>query len=105
MEINYWGSTTARNATWNDKKKEWTITVDRDGEEVVLHPKQLVFALGVSGKTNIPTLPGQDLFRGEQHHSSEHPARTPTRTSGSSSSARTTRRSTSAGRCERPART
>jgi putative flavoprotein involved in K+ transport len=73
MEVNYWGSTTAKNATWDDEKKEWTVTVDRDGEEVVLRPKQLVFALGVSGKPNIPTLPGQDVFRGEQHHSSQHP--------------------------------
>ncbi len=73
MEVNYWGSTTAKNATWDDGKKEWTVTVDRDGEEVVLHPAQLVFALGVSGKPNIPTLPGQDVFRGEQHHSSQHP--------------------------------
>ena len=73
MEVNYWGSTTAKNATWDDEKKEWTVTVDRDGEEVVLHPKQLVFALGVSGKPNIPVLPGQDVFKGEQHHSSQHP--------------------------------
>ena len=64
MEINYWGSTTAKSATWDDAKKEWTVTVDRDGEEVVLHPKQLVFALGVSGKPNVPTIPGQDVFRG-----------------------------------------
>ena len=71
MEINYWGSTTAKNATWDGA--EWTVTVDRDGEEVVLHPKQLVFALGVSGKPNVPEIPGQDVFRGEQQHSSQHP--------------------------------
>ena len=73
MEINYWGSTTAKSAIWDDEKKEWTVTVDRAGEEVVLHPKQLVFALGVSGKPNVPKIPGQDVFRGEQHHSSQHP--------------------------------
>jgi putative flavoprotein involved in K+ transport len=73
MEVNYWGSTTCRNATWDDAQKEWTVTVDRAGEEVVLRPKQLVFALGVSGKPSIPSLPGQDVFRGEQHHSSRHP--------------------------------
>ena len=73
MEINYWGSTTAKSATWDDAKKEWTVTVDRAGEEVVLHPKHLVFALGVSGKPNIPSFPGQDVFRGEQQHSSRHP--------------------------------
>jgi putative flavoprotein involved in K+ transport len=73
MEINYWGATTAKSATWDDAKKEWTVTVDRAGEEVVLHPKHLVFALGVSGKPNIPSFPGQDVFRGEQQHSSQHP--------------------------------
>jgi putative flavoprotein involved in K+ transport len=73
MEINYWGSTTCTGATWDDAKKEWTVTVDREGQEVVLHPKQLVFALGVSGKPNVPTFGGQDVFRGEQHHSSRHP--------------------------------
>ena len=73
MEINYWGSTTCRDATWDDAKKEWTVTVDREGQEVVLHPKQLVFALGVSGKPNVPSFPGQDVFKGEQHHSSQHP--------------------------------
>ena len=73
MEINYWGSTTCRSATWDDAKKEWTVTVDREGQQVVLHPKQLVFALGVSGKPNVPSFPGQDVFAGEQQHSSQHP--------------------------------
>ena len=27
----------------------------------------------MSGKPNVPTFPGQDVFAGEQHHSSEHP--------------------------------
>ena len=39
----------------------------------MLRPKQLVFATGVSGKPNVPTIPGQDIFAGEQHHSSQHP--------------------------------
>jgi putative flavoprotein involved in K+ transport len=39
----------------------------------VLHPKQLVLATGMSGKPSVPTFPGQDIFRGEQHHSSQHP--------------------------------
>ncbi|TQS41176.1 flavin-containing monooxygenase [Cryptosporangium phraense] len=73
MEVNYWGSTTATNARWDDVEKEWTVTVDRAGQTVVLHPKHLVFALGVSGKPNVPVIPGQDVFAGEQHHSSQHP--------------------------------
>ena len=47
--------------------------MDRDGERLTLHPTQLVLATGMSGKPSVPTLPGQDVFRGDQHHSSAHP--------------------------------
>jgi putative flavoprotein involved in K+ transport len=73
MELNYWTSTTAEKAVWDEAKKEWAVTVRRDGKEIVLRPKQLVLATGMSGKPNVPVLPGQDVFRGEQHHSSQHP--------------------------------
>lgn len=33
----------------------------------------MVFALGVSGHPQTQTPPGQDVFVGEQHHSSQHP--------------------------------
>lgn len=73
MELNYWTRSTARSAKWDEANKEWVVTVDRDGEEVVLRPKQLVFATGMSGKANIPQFKGADRFAGEQHHSSKHP--------------------------------
>jgi putative flavoprotein involved in K+ transport len=73
MELNYWGSTTARSAKWDEATKEWVVSVDRNGEEVVLRPKHLVLATGMSGKPNIPVIPGQDVFEGEQQHSSQHP--------------------------------
>lgn len=73
MEVNYWSSTTCKSASYDEEAKEWTVVLDRDGEEVVLKPKQLVLATGMSGKPNVPVLPGQDRFRGEQHHSSQHP--------------------------------
>jgi putative flavoprotein involved in K+ transport len=73
MELNYWGSTTAKKAEWDEAAKEWVVTLDRAGEEVVLRPKQLVLATGMSGKPNIPVIPGQEVFRGEQQHSSQHP--------------------------------
>jgi len=73
MEINYWGSTTAKKATFNEAKGEWEVVVDRNGEEVTLRPKQLVFALGVSGYPNVPKIPGAETFLGDQHHSSKHP--------------------------------
>ncbi len=105
MEVNYWSSTTCRSASYDEASGEWTVVVDRDGEELTLRPKQLVLATGMSGKINVPTLPGQDRFRGEQHHSSQHPGPDAYRTRRSWSSGRTTRRSTSAARSGRPAPT
>ena len=73
MELNYWSSTTCKSAKYDEKTKEWTVVVDRGGREVVLKPKQLVLATGMSGKANIPKFKGQDVFKGEQQHSSQHP--------------------------------
>ncbi|GLZ51866.1 NAD(P)/FAD-dependent oxidoreductase [Actinomycetospora sp. NBRC 106378] len=77
MEVNYWGSTTAESAVFDDAEGRWTVTVQRDRgngpEEVVLRPAQLVFAMGVSGKPNKPEFPGMETFRGVIQHSSEHP--------------------------------
>ena len=73
MELNYWTRSECRNARWDQEAEEWVVTVDRDGTDVELRPKQLVIALGVSGYPNRPTYAGQDVFRGEQHHSSDFP--------------------------------
>ncbi|HEV7206788.1 MAG TPA: NAD(P)-binding domain-containing protein [Jatrophihabitans sp.] len=73
MELNYWSSTEAKSATYDEATGEWTVTVEREGQPVVLRPKQLVFATGMSGKANLPNFPGMDTFRGDQHHSSAHP--------------------------------
>ncbi|MEL6999976.1 MAG: NAD(P)/FAD-dependent oxidoreductase [Pseudomonadota bacterium] len=73
MELNYWARSEAKSASYDEGSGEWTIVVDRDGEEVVLKPKQLVLATGMSGKANVPNFPGMDTFQGDQHHSSKHP--------------------------------
>ena len=73
MEVPYWSKTTCVSATFDAAAGRWTVEVDRDGERLTLHPAQLVLATGMSGKPNVPTLPGQDVFRGDQHHSSAHP--------------------------------
>lgn len=73
MELNYWSKTTCKSASCDEATGEWTVVVDRDGEEVTLRPKQLVLATGMSGKANVPDFKGMDRFKGEQHHSSKHP--------------------------------
>ena len=73
MELNYWGSTVAKKARYDDTTGEWQVVVERDGKEITLRPKELVFALGVSGYPNVPKIPGAEIFLGEQHHSSQHP--------------------------------
>jgi putative flavoprotein involved in K+ transport len=73
MELSYWTDSEARNAVYDQATASWTVRVDRDGQEVVLRPAHLVLATGVSGKPNVPSFPGMDVFRGEQHHSSAHP--------------------------------
>ena len=73
MEVPYWSKTTCTGATYDEAARRWTVELDRDGEQLTLHPTQLVLATGMSGKKNTPVFPGQELFAGEQHHSSEHP--------------------------------
>jgi putative flavoprotein involved in K+ transport len=73
MELNYWTKTTARSAKYDPKKKEWAVVVDRDGKDVTLRPKQLVFATGMSSKAVLPHFKGMKSFKNEQHHSSAHP--------------------------------
>ncbi len=72
MELNFWHSTTCQSAQFNEKTQEWTVKVDRDGKEMVLRPKQLILATGMSGIPSIPKIPGADTFKGVQHHSSKH---------------------------------
>lgn len=72
MELNYWGSTEAKRASYDEHSKTWTVVVERDGKEITLNPKQLVLATGMSAKPVVPEIPGQDVFAGVQEHSSEH---------------------------------
>jgi len=73
MELNYWSSTEAKRASYDEEAEEWRVVVEREGAEITLRPKQLVMATGMSGKPNVPDFPGMDVFRGDQHHSSQHP--------------------------------
>lgn len=73
MELNYWSSTVCNKAEYDEAKAEWSVHVKRDGQEVVLKPKQLVMATGMSAVPMVPKFPGMDSFKGDIHHSSKHP--------------------------------
>lgn len=73
MELNYWGSTTCTSAKYDEKAKEWAVHVTHEGKEVVLKPKQLILATGMSAVPNVPEFKGASSFKGDQHHSSKHP--------------------------------
>jgi putative flavoprotein involved in K+ transport len=73
MELNYWTQSTVESANFDEATKEWIVHINRNGVNVVLRPKQLVFATGMSAKPNIPTFKGMENFLGNQHHSSQHP--------------------------------
>jgi putative flavoprotein involved in K+ transport len=72
MELNVWPSATCEQASYDPEKAEWRVEVLRKGERVVLRPKQLILATGMSGLPNLPSYPGMESFTGEQHHSSKH---------------------------------
>ena len=73
MELNYWTRSAAKSAQYDEAAGEWSVIADRDGKEVVLRPKHLVLATGMSGKPSVPDFPGMERFKGDQHHSSLHP--------------------------------
>jgi len=72
MELDLWGSTTCQGATYDAEAGEWTVTLDRAGETMVVRPKQLVLATGLSGDRSIPDIPGAESFAGAQYHSADH---------------------------------
>jgi putative flavoprotein involved in K+ transport len=72
MELNYWGSSECTRAQYSEDKKEWTVSIIRDGREIILRPKQLVFATGAYGLPAEPAFPGQENFKGDQFHSSRY---------------------------------
>jgi len=71
MELNYWTSTRCERARFDEARKTWIVEVDRDGETLVLEPKQLVFATGAYGPPRWIKLPGAEHFQGALIHSSE----------------------------------
>ncbi|WP_197171576.1 NAD(P)/FAD-dependent oxidoreductase [Synechococcus sp. CBW1002] len=73
MGLNVWGGSPVRSARFDPAEGRWQVSTERDGQPVVLRPRHLVFAMGVSGYPLMPSLPGAESFAGDQHHSNAHP--------------------------------
>ena len=63
MELNFWTGTELVAGSYDDKRKQWSVTLKRDGETRVMHPRHLIFATGVSSIPAYPDLPGPEGFR------------------------------------------
>ena len=72
MNLNFWGSTEALDASFDETTRTWAVRLRRpDGSVRIMHPKHVVLAVGgVGGKPRIPELPGLREFEGEVLHSS-----------------------------------
>ena len=72
MELDVWSSTRCVSARRDEAADGWVVELERDGEPVVLRPRQLVLATGLSGLPQVPEFPGADRFEGTQVHSSAY---------------------------------
>src|SRR5215207_8444977 len=70
MELNFWTQTEFEGGSYDEKAGRWTVTLRRNGEKRVMHPRHVVLATGVSGIPNIPDIPGLKNFSGKVVHSS-----------------------------------
>jgi cation diffusion facilitator CzcD-associated flavoprotein CzcO len=77
LELNVWTKTSLSSSSWDESKKQWTVTLQRQKEDGstetrTLHPRHVILATGHSGKKNFPSIKGMDTFQGDRLcHSSE----------------------------------
>jgi cation diffusion facilitator CzcD-associated flavoprotein CzcO len=76
LELNVWTRSTLvpEETVFDEARKEWKVTIDRNGEKRVFNVSHIVLATGFGGGTPKmpPPLPGQDTFRNTIVHSSGH---------------------------------
>jgi cation diffusion facilitator CzcD-associated flavoprotein CzcO len=72
MELNFWTQTEFEGGSYDEQQGQWTVTLRRNGEKRIMHPRHVVLATGVSGIPNIPEIPGLTNFAGKVLHSSRY---------------------------------
>jgi cation diffusion facilitator CzcD-associated flavoprotein CzcO len=71
LELNVWTGSQIIRTHYDEQAGRWSVDVRRpDGSVRTLAPRHVILATGVSGRPNMPTLPGEGVFRGEIKHSS-----------------------------------
>ena len=105
MEVNYWGSTTAKTPPGTTRRRSGRSPSTATARRSCSTPSSSSSPSVCPASRTSRRFPARTSSPASSTTARSTPARTPTRTSASSSSARTTPRSTSAGRCGRSART
>ena len=72
LELNVWTNTKVVGGDFDEGSGRWTVRIDRNGSERVLHPLHFVLATGMSGVPSVPAIPGAETFAGRLCHSSAH---------------------------------
>ena len=70
LGVDFWTRTSFEGASYDDAAGRWTVRLNREGTECLLHPKHIVIATSVSGFPSIPVIDGIENFQGEVLHSS-----------------------------------
>lgn len=78
LELNVWTKTTLKDSHWDEAKRQWTVTLERESpdgkkETRTLHPHHIIQATGHSGEMNFPHIKGMENFQGTLCHSSQFP--------------------------------
>ena len=104
MELNYWSSTTATSAKYDEVKKEWEVHVIRDGMMWCCARNSWCWPPACRPRRTGPSFRDRTSSRANSSIPAPIPAPMPTRARRWSSSAPTTPRMTSARRCGKRAR-
>ncbi|CAG8290935.1 unnamed protein product [Penicillium salamii] len=73
MELNIWMRTSIISAEYDESAGQWTVSLARgDGSQRIVRPRHVVWCTGHSGEARVPSFPGQESFKGNVYHGSQH---------------------------------